>query len=217
MISATLHGLPAIDPAEAELRRSVIGAIGGRPVGNTVLVARIPRSRHDGGHWLACANGSAVAFDRIGGSAARLSATDGFDTAAMLERFEPILRDIEAALGIDLDPMEVVPEPPADAVIVAISAGEQDRVVHALRLAIPTTLTLLPEPASFAPELLGRAAVAVMVTIEGPRIAPHDAAELTAGDCILLGSGPLAASLSVRGLASVQGTFDPADQRFLCR
>lgn len=217
MISATLHGLPAIDPAEAELRRSVVEAVTGRRIGNTVLAARLTRHRDDRGDWLVCANGVAVAFDRIDGGAVRLSATDGFDTAATLERFEPILRDIEAALGIDLDPMEVVNEPSIDAVIVTISADEQGRQVHALRLAIPPTLALLPEPAPFAPELLGRVAIAATVTIEGPRIAPHAAAELAAGDCILLGSQPLAASLLVRGRAAIPGTFDPAGQRFLCR
>lgn len=217
MTSATLQGLPAIDPAEAELRRSVVAAITGRRVGDAVLVAHFARHPDDRGDWLACANGVAVAFDRIGGSAARLSVIDGFDTAATLERSEPILRDIEAALGIDLDPIEVVPAPPVDGVIVTISAGERDRPVHALRLAIPPTLALLPEPPLFAPELLGRAAIAATVTIEGPRIAPHDAAELTTGDCILLGSQPLAASLLVRGLAAIPGTFDPVGQRFLCR
>jgi hypothetical protein len=217
MSAATLHGLPAIDPAEAELRRSVVEAVTGRRIGNTVLVARFARHRDDRGDWLACANGVAVAFDRIDGSAARLSATDGFDTAATLERFEPILRDIEAALGIDLDPMAVVVDPPIDAVIVTVSADEQGRQLHALRLAIPPTLALLPEPPPFAPELLGHAAVAATVTIEGPRVAPHDAAELAAGDCILLGNQPLAASLSVGGPAAIPGTYDPAGQRFLCR
>ena len=217
MISATLQGLPTIDPAEAEFRRSVVAAITGRRVGDAVLVARIARHRDDRGNWLACANGVAVAFDRIDGATARLTVTDGFDTAATLERFEPILRDIEAALGLDLDPIEVVPAPPVDGMIVTISAGEQDRPVHALRLAIPPTLALLPEPPLFAPELLGRTAIIATVTIEGPRIAPHDAAEFTAGDCILLGSQPLTASLLVRGLTAIPGTFDPVGQRFLCR
>lgn len=217
MSPASLHGLPAIDLAEAELRRGVVEAVTGRRVGSSLLIARVAERRDNRGDWLACINGVAIAFDRIDGNAARLSAADGFDTAAMLDRIEPVLRDIEAALGIDLDPTDVVAAPPVDALIFTISAGEPAQPVHALRFAIPSALALLPEPAPFAPELLGRVAVAVTVTIDGPRVAPHDAAELAAGDCILLGRRPLAASLSIRGLADIPGTFDPAAPCFLCR
>lgn len=207
-MSAMLRGLPAMEAHEAELRRIVLRALTGRRVGGGVLAAHIASRPDRRGGWLRFESGAALALDRLEDAACRFDAQDGLAAAALIERAEPLLRTIEMALGIDLEPVDIAAEPPAEGPIVTLAGA-----VLTARLALPLSLTITPAPPEFAPELAGRAAIPATVMITGPRLAPHEAADLTPGDCLLLGGAPLQADLAV-GAIRVAGSFDPRDRRF---
>jgi hypothetical protein len=207
-MSAVLHGLPAMDSREAELRRTVLRTLNGRRVGSGVLAAHVAAQPDRRGGWLCFESGAALALDRLDGMACRFEAQDGLAAAALIERAEPLLRTIEMALGIDLEPAAIAAGPSADAPIVTLTATGLSA-----RLALPLDLAILPAPPEFAPELAGGASIAVRVTIPGPRLAPHEAADLAPGDCLLLGGAPLSAELAA-GTIRIAGSFDPRARHF---
>lgn len=217
MTLAVLSGLRRIDPREAALRREAITALTGRRVGDAVLVARFPAADASSGGWLTCTNGAALAVDRVEGVACRLDAADGLAAADTLERIEPLLREVEQALGIELEPSVIVAAPPEDAPILTIDAMTAGRVAATLRLAIPAAVTLAPAPATLAFELIRRGHVAVSITLDGPRLSPHIAAGLGTGDLVLLGKAPLTARLQIGDRARAAGDFDPSTRQFTCR
>ncbi|MCW4460985.1 hypothetical protein OK349_04645 [Sphingomonas sp. BT-65] len=207
-MSAVLRGLPAMDAREADLRRIVLRALTGRRVGGAVLAAHVASQPDLRGGWLRFESDAALALDRLDDLACRFEAQDGLAAAALIEHAEPLLRTIEMALGIDLEPDDIADAPPADAPIFTLAAAGLTA-----RLALPLSLTILPAPADFAPELAAKAAVAAKITIAGPRLAPHEAAGLAPGDCLLLGGAPLRASLAA-GTIRVAGSFDPRARQF---
>jgi hypothetical protein len=203
----SLNGLPAIDPAEAELRRVAIAALTGVRVEGVPLTARISAQSDRRGGWLGFANGAALALDRLEGAPVRFDPADGVGAAALIERAEPLIAAIEAALSLTLDPRELATD--ADGLILTVEHGGQAR----LRLSLPRDLALLPGPADFAPELLAHVALPATIRVEGPRLAPHDAASLVPGDLLLIGSGPLHARLTL-GDRSVAGVIEPDARMF---
>lgn len=207
-MNGALRGLPAMDTREAELRRVVPRALTGRRIDGAVLAAHVAPAPDPRGGWLRFETGTALALDQLGGTACRFEARDGLAAAALIERAEPLLRTIEMALGIDLEPAEVSAEPPADVLIVTLAAAGL-----AARLALPPGLALLPAPPEFAPELIGNAAIGTRITITGPRLAPHEAADLAPGDCLLLGAALLPAEL-VAGTIRIAGSLDPRARQF---
>lgn len=234
MSEHVLHGLPRIDPREAELRRAVIGALSGRRHGDAVISAQVRRAADRRGGWLRFENGAALAVDRFDGADARFEPGDGVGAVALLERLEPLVRIVEVSLGIDLEPVDVVAALPEVATIEAPAddAGEEPAEIvpltmlvatiaigsgTALRLALPPGLAVLPAPPEFAPELVGHVAIRAGLFIEGPRLAPHDAAALAAGDCILIGNAPIVATLVAGGAIRIAGLLDPVERRFHCR
>lgn len=250
MTERSLLGLPRIDPRAAELRRAVIGALTGRRHADGVIAAHVARAPDRRGGWLRCENGAALAIDRIGGAEARFEPEDGVAAVGLVEHIEPLLRTIEVALGIDLEPVDVVallPGPPpieavpveaapvddltadadddqpapaaivaAEMLVVTIAVGEA-AAGTVLRLALPPAVAILPAPPEFAPELVGAVAIRASLRIDGPRLAPHDAAALAAGDCILIGHAPIAATLVAGGAIRIAGLLDPVERRFHCR
>ena len=209
-MSAALRGLPAMNAREAELRRIALRALTGRRIGRGVLTARVESRPDRRGGWLRFESGAVLALDRLDDAACRFDTHDGLAAAALIERAEPLLRTIEMALGIDLEPIEIANEPPADAVIATLGAAGL-----AARLALPLDLAVLPAPVEFAPELAGKAAIQATVILVGPRLAPHEAAELAPGDCLLLGGAPLPASLAAgAGSIRADGVFDPRARHF---
>ncbi|PCD03203.1 hypothetical protein COC42_01920 [Sphingomonas spermidinifaciens] len=200
--------LPAMDPDEAERRRVAVAALTGVKVDGLVLGARIEGMPDLRGGWLRFANGAGLAIDRLEGAPLRFDADDAVGAAALIERAESLIAAVEAALGVSLEPEDLSAEPPAG-LIVTIEHGAASR----LRLALPVALPLLPARADFAPELVGALTLPATLSIEGPRIAPHDAAGLGQGDLLLIGGDTLPARLNVAG-RSIAGRFDPAARQF---
>lgn len=205
-MSAMLN-LPAIDPDEAEMRRVVVAALSGVHVGDAALAARIERVPDRRGGWLRFANGAALAIDRLDGAPLRLD-DDAITAAAQIERAEPLIAAIEAALGLSLVPEALATDPP-EGLIVTI---EQSAAMR-LRLVLPVGLPLLPARPEFAAEIVGGVSLPTTLSIDGPRIAPHDAASLEPGDLLLVGGAMLPARLAVAG-RSIAGRYDPATHRF---
>ena len=207
---ADLLGLPAISPDEAYLRQTIPAALSGRQAGQTTIVASFAKGHPDGLAWFLCETGIALNIERVDELDRRLRAEDGLGAADLLDAAEPLLCEIEAGLGIDIEPIEVLDSLPPGGIVVTIEALRGTAVVHRARLALPLDIELLPAQAQFAPELLGTVHLPATVIIAGPRVLPHDAATLKRGDLLLLGTGPLPASLGVAGAPPLSGRYDPA-------
>ena len=210
-MNGVLRGLPVMDPRRAELRGTVLRAPTGRRIAGGVPAAQIASQPDRRGGWLRFESGAALALARPDDEACRFEAEDGLAAAALIECAEPFLRTIEMALGIDLEPAEVVAEPSAGALIVSVAPAGL-----AARMPLPLDLATLPAPSEFAPELVGKAAIRTRITITGPRLAPHEAADLAPGDCLLLGATPLPAEL-VAGTIRIAGSLDPRARQFRSR
>ena len=144
-------------------------------------------------------------FDTPGGEGAlRLDVVDGLarppadeadgpGAALALERAEPLVADIERALGLAVEPRGIGPVPDGVAVVV-------ERAPHVLRLVLPEALAdALPAPGPTPGEIAGTRACAVEVAV--PPL-PGDAA-LGAGDLVLLGPCP-AASVTPPGGVGIE-------------
>lgn len=216
----TLEGLPAIDPAEAQLRCDVLSALNGRAIGDALLSAFLPRRTPPGQRWFRCAGGLALALERLDGQAVLLPHGDAVEAAEWLAGAETLLRQVERALGIELEPeaLEAVP-PGHDPLFATVDALAHDRILHRIHLALPRELRLVTEAAGLAPELLRMSPfrgvpLAVQLSLAGPRLAPHEAADLAPGDLLLLGPAPLSATVSLPGQAALKGRFDPSTCKF---
>jgi hypothetical protein len=205
-----LVGLPRIEPAEAQLRGDLLAALNGVEVEGALLTAALP-AQAPRLNWFVCPRDLAFAIDRLGDEMLHLNAADGVRAAECLTRAEPLLRAIEWALDVELEPERLADQPPTgERLWLRIEAGSRDRVY----LAVPTDMHVIAAPAAFAPRLLDDVPFATRLTIAGPRVAPMDAADLAPGDLLLLGEGPLGASLAFLDRAPVAGLFDPAKRRF---
>jgi hypothetical protein len=209
-----LTGLPRMEPAEAQLRTDLLGALNGIEVQGTLLTATIaaqpPRLS-----WFACPGSLAFAIERLAGEPVRLGPGDGVRAAECLELAEPVLRAIEWALDFELEPESLGKAAPAGEplwlrVDALAGTAARDRIV----LAIPRNLRLIASPAPLAPQLLDEVPFPASVTLAGPRLSPIDAAELAAGDLLLLGETPLGATIRFLDRPPVAGLYEPAARRF---
>jgi len=193
-----LAGLPVIDPAEAELRRQLLAALTGRPWRHGPLRASIPPDLPDEAPWFHCGNGSAFHLARLQGTIppirSRDNGFDGVDAAAALEAAEQPLADVEAALGIDLEPTSLEKEPPPSRLTLYLEAGSD-----LLLLSLPPMLEIVPAVISWAPALAAAVPFHLSIAFTGPRLAPHDAASLAIGDIVLLPRPPFECRLEMDG------------------
>ena len=221
-----LTGLPCIDPLDAGARTELLAALNGCAVEGGVLRAAIlaepPLGTGAGVAWFCCRGGLAFALESRRGVPLWVDPAETAHAVDTLDAAEPVLRAVEAALGIELEPETLGDaEPPGGARVARVYSPEMT-----LYLALPRDLILTPSPAPFAPELLSHVPLPVTITLPGPRVAPIDAADLGVGDLVLLGPGPLVAMLDfpVDGPAHVPdnspnrervpGRFDPASHHF---
>lgn len=204
-----LTGLPVIDPAEAELRRQLLFALTGRPWRRGPLRASIILGPPKNAPWFHCRNGSAFHLARLQGAIppirSREDGFDGIDAATALETAEPLLADVEAALGADLEPMSLEREPPWG-LNLHLQAGRDH-----LFLVWPPLLEVVPAVASWSPALAAAIPLPLKITFSGPRLAPHDAAGLTAGDLLLLPMPPFECRLETGGWQG-RALLDPIDR-----
>lgn len=207
----TLTGLARIDPLDAEARTELLAALNGCVVGDALLRAAIVAAPPDGLAWFGCRGGLAFALEVLDGAPLRLSAADTGRAVAALEAAEPVLRALETALGIELEP-EALDDAEQTGALRVVRVTLQSALT--LYLSVPQSLALTPTPAPFAPGLLDHVPLPVTLSLTGPRVAPIDAADLGPGDLVLLGPGPLAATLDVPGQTRLPGHFDPAFRRF---
>lgn len=204
-----LVGLPRISREERTQREALLISLNGVHVEGVTLRAAVLPEVLPAVCWFRCAGGLHFAIERWSGEAVRFLPRDSAVAADWLERAESAVAVIEAALGLELEPVDLVIErSPGGCLVLAVEGLAAGAVVHRLFLAIPRERGVRANPAPFAPELLGKVAVEVDLVIEGPRLAPHEAADLARGDLILLGGGRLRAGLHVRSRAPVQGHFD---------
>lgn len=209
-----LTGLPRIEPAEAQLRTDLLGALNGIEVQGALLIASVTAQPPRLG-WFACAGGLAFAIERLAGEPLRLSHSDGVRAGECLDLAEPVLRAIEWALDLEFEPESLGDAAPAgDPLWLRVEARADDTVRDRIVLAIPRDLRLIAAPAPLAPRLLDDVPFPATLTLAGPRLSPIDAAELAAGDLLLLGETPLSATIRFLDRPSVAGFYEPAASRF---
>jgi len=210
-----LRGLPVIAPGEAHLRRIVTAALSGRRVGGATMLARFVPVEDGHRGWFACEHDLFVAIERLNGTDRRASVDDGVAAAELIEAAEPLLDAIEVGLNLAIEPSALASDHPGGHVVATVTTLRRGATIDRLLLALPADIELFPaSPPPAAPELLATVRLRAGVTIPGPRVAPHDAADLARGDLLLLGAGPLRAELSVGDARSFAGHFDPARRCF---
>lgn len=206
---------PALSPEEAHLRHAVLAALNGRRTGGLLLRATIAvRPGKNEESWFRCAEDLAFRLRHVDGLPVRTDATDGPAMASLLDAANPLLCEIEAALGLTLDPADIGQRPPVATLTARITLHDDAALVAAMDLALSPDSSILPVPAPFAPALLGHIPVPARILIDGPRLPPTDAAALAPGDLLLIGTSPLMASVSLPGVPVVPGRILPAERLF---
>lgn len=209
-----ITGLPEMELAEAQWRSDMMSALNGQVIDRMMVRAAIVTPEPRALVWFTCVNGFAFAFERCAGVRPLLTTEDSARAIALLEAPEPLLRLVEYALGIELEPDGLRREIDSDWALVRIDGVDGERLVHRFYLSLPWRSPISPRDAPFAPELLGDVPVPAHLMVAGPRVAPHDAADLSEGDLLLLGPGPLHAALHALGGPQVQGWIDPGARHF---
>jgi hypothetical protein len=199
-------------PDEAHLRASIPAAISGWTAGDRVLRGSMPPGPPGAGDWFRCAAGVFLRIPRLGGRPVRMDAADGPGMAALLDAADPLLSAIEAALGLGLVPDAMGA---AGGVVVAVEAVAPDGTVDSrIELALPPETRVEPRPAPAAALLVGHIPVPARIVVDGPRLAPAEAATIRPGDLLLLGPGVPAARLHAGSGPGLPGTLDPARRQF---
>jgi hypothetical protein len=210
----TLAGLPRMAPEEATWRMDIMSALNGQESDGMFTRAAIVAAPLPDLAWFRCVDRGAFAFGLCAGQRPLLMPDDTDTAVALLDACEPILRLIEYALGIELEPDRLVDTLDFRCALIRVDVAKGEQRVHSLYLALPWLSPIRPRHTPFAPELLARVSVPTHLSIIGPRVAPHDAADLSVGDMLLLGAAPLRATLYALGGPRKQGRFDAALHHF---
>lgn len=201
---------PAMSVDEAHMRQALPMALCGRAVDGATLTAAFPADPVGAGDWFLCDEAVAFRILRLDGQAVRMDASDGPAMADLLDRADPLLSEIESALGLALAPSAMGPRPDTAIQIARIEAG----TITQIDLALSPDTPLLPTAAPVAPMLVGHIPLPVRLMLDGPRLAPADAAALAPGDLLLIGAAPLSASLVQPGAPPIRGRITPTDRQF---
>lgn len=206
---------PALSPEEAHLRHAVLAALNGRRAGGLLLRATIAvRPGKNEESWFRCAEDLAFRLRHVDGLPVRMDAADGPAMAGLLDAANALLAEVEAALGLILDPGDIGARPTAAALVARISLHDGAVLVADMDLALSPDTPILPVPAPFAPALLGHVPLPARILLDGPRLSPTDAAALAPGDLLLVGTAPLVATISLPGAPAVSGHILPAERLF---
>lgn len=216
---------PILSVAEAHMRHALLAALNGRRAGTLLLRATIASpppcsgvSAQEGGQespdWFRCAEDIAFRLRHVDGQPVRTDAADGPAMAALLDAANALLAEVEAALGLTLDPADISPRPPAAALIARITLHDDAILAAEMDIALSANTPILPMPAPFAPALLGHIPLPARLLLDGPRLSPADAAALAPGDLLLIGAAPLMAGVGLPGAPAVPGRIMPAERLF---
>ena len=200
--------LPTIEPTRAALQTAVLLRLAREP-GLTAALAAVPRTVIG---FATDAGAFEISPPLSDGAVPLLVADDGAPDAvaavAALAALEPLVADLERALGVALRPTGV--GPPACTLWLRIEARDVDgQVGHAALLGIADDVALAPAMAvtpDFAPRLRARFDFAAT----GPALAPSRIAALGSGDVVLLGGTALSGQLRFGGIARA-AMYRPAD------
>lgn len=200
---------PAMSVDEAHMRQALPMALCGRAVDGATLTAAFPADPVGAGDWFLCDEAVAFSILRLDGEAVRMDASDGPAMADLLDRADPLLSEIESALGLALAPSAMGPRPDTATLVARIETD-----MTQIDLAISPDAAFLPTAAPLAPTLVGHISLPVRLVLDGPRLAPADAAVLAPGDLLLIGAAPLSASLVRPGAPPIRGRITPTDRQF---
>jgi Type III flagellar switch regulator (C-ring) FliN C-term len=153
---------------------------------------------------------SGISFT-VGENALVLSATRVSEAVAILDAVDPLLLDIEAALGVSFDATGMDVAAPC---LIGVQVSRDNDVLilavprdHANRSDWVARASALPPSAPHMPVVLS-------LDVAGPRLTVAEASELAAGDLILIAQ-TAAATLRTPHLPSITGTFDFSTGQFL--
>jgi flagellar motor switch/type III secretory pathway protein FliN len=186
-----LTNLPRIEPAQSALQTKLLALLSSDDLIATGNQSLPPRC----GPWLVTDAGLMLHFVRIAGQAAVIHA-DRLDTVATaIDACEGMLCAIETQLGVAIEPVALVAEPPADALIISLSSVSAD---HLVQLAFPNDiagLTTISEAYAALAPTWSHVPVAYELCMMGPTLPVIDAAAIDAGDMLIIGSQSVAARI----------------------
>lgn len=151
---------------------------------------------------------------------AGLVAEDAAALLVALDRLEPVLAAVEAATGLDLDPLDVSNRPPEPGIAIALEVKPETDVAPSRLVFHVAASTAAAWPAPAIDLSMDGAHLAVPIAgrlvLEAATVPAARAAALRTGDIVLAPWGPARpgeARLMLPGRRLV-GRFDPADHRF---
>lgn len=175
-----LSSLPRLEPSTAALAEALIALLEAEGI-NTGIVGDSPS-----GPWFACpggvrfrvADGPPLSPERVG------------DAIALLDRADPLLARVEAALGIALEPGAVEDGEPSRCVVLSLAA---EGVASTIAFPIDHPERAEWEARSHALRPAdARLPVVLHVLAAGPRLGVAETGALAAGDLVLIGARPAA-------------------------
>ncbi|MGK6318092.1 FliM/FliN family flagellar motor C-terminal domain-containing protein [Sphingomonas sp. DT-204] len=185
MASAALDALtelPAVDPDAAALGQVLCTLIGSADL--DAAVVRRPQAAH----WFVTADGLRFTLLRCEGRRALLDEARVGDAVALLDRAEPVLAALEAALELPLEPEALAPDQPERAVLVSFAREGTSGLVavppdHPARAGWEERARAVVPPADALP-------VVLRCLVQGPRLSVAEAGGLGGGDLVLVDARP---------------------------
>jgi flagellar motor switch/type III secretory pathway protein FliN len=197
-----LTALRRIDPESAALGAALCASL--RAAGMSVRLVEAD------GQMFVTESGVSFSVALMDGQVPIISATRVSEAVAILDAVDPLLVDVEAALGVSLDATGIGMMVPG--VIGVQLSRDNDSLIlavprdHARRADWIVGAAALPPSSAHMP-------VAVSLTIGGPRLTVAEASDLASGDLLLVAQHTVAA-LRTPHLPDMTGAFDLSTGQF---
>jgi flagellar motor switch/type III secretory pathway protein FliN len=198
-----LTALRRIDPEDAALGAAICVLL--RADGTTVRLVDAPEN----GLFIT-EGGVAFAIQSINGNAPIISTARVTEAAAALDAIDPMLVDIEAALGLSLDATGMGS---VGSAAIGIDVRRED---FSLTLVIPRDHTRRADWVALAetlPPSTPHMPVIVALLMTGPRLTVAEASDLASGDLLLVPQSAMA-TLQTAHLPAMTGAFDFSTGQF---
>jgi flagellar motor switch/type III secretory pathway protein FliN len=197
-----LTALRRIDPEDATLGAALCALL--RAAGMSVRLVDAD------GQMFVTESGVSFSVASMGGQVPIVSATRVSEAVAILDAVDPLLVDVEAALGVSLDAIGICTTVPG-AIGIQLSRDNDSLIVaaprdHARRADWIAGAAALPPSSAHMP-------VGVSLTIGGPRLTVAEASALALGDLLLVAQHTVA-TLRTPHLPDMTGAFDFSTGQF---
>jgi hypothetical protein len=193
---ATVDGLislPQMNPVDADIINLMIQLLNGGEIEGAALTLDVKAAKapllQTG--WFSTRSEASFCIIKVHAKAVVLDPSRVEAAAAALDAIDPVLDQLEAVLGIALEPLDLLTAPITDAILIEIACRDGQDVRHVLQLAAkPSTLNLAHMNAarSTARAALRDAPCPFTITATAADLSIDDASDLACGDLLIIGS-----------------------------